>query len=80
MQTIIDEVSYYTMDQEIPIDRQATIIQLMEEHQNPTYSKVVEFLESKMEVLNIEEGDVNKFVEVPGGPRTSLIQLTFEFV
>jgi len=54
------------MDQETPIDRQATIIQLMEEHQNPTYSKVVEFLESKMGVLNIEEGDVNKFVEVPG--------------
>ncbi|CAG8754119.1 6729_t:CDS:2, partial [Funneliformis caledonium] len=26
---------------------------------------VVEFLESKMEVLNIEEGDVNKFVEIP---------------
>jgi hypothetical protein len=54
------------MDQETPIDRQATIIQLMEEHQNSTRSKVVEFLESKMEVLNIEEDDVRKFVKVPG--------------
>jgi hypothetical protein len=42
------------------------IIQLIKEYQNPTYFKVVKFLKSKIEVLNIKEGNVNKFVEVPG--------------
>src|SRR6266542_82824 len=52
------------MDQKIPNDHQATIIQLMEEHQNPTYFKIVKFLENKIKVLNIKEDDVNKFVEI----------------
>ncbi len=36
----------------------------MEEHQNPTYFKIVKFLENKIKVLNIKEDDVNKFVEI----------------
>ena len=46
---------------------QTRIIKIMEEHQRPTeYKVVIEFLQNKMEALNIDENDIKKFDKIPG--------------
>jgi hypothetical protein len=57
------------MDQKTPTTStdQTRIIKIMEEHQRPTeYKVVIEFLQNKMEALDIDENDVKKFDKIPG--------------
>src|SRR3954454_16090211 len=65
------------MDQKTPTTStdQTRIIKIMEEHQRPTeYKVVIEFLQNKIEALNINDNDVKKFDKIPGSNFLNLIK------